>query len=112
MPKGLSKKEKEFLRKFKVNIKRRLPGQVSDIILYGSKARGDASKNSDVDVMVILKNDTVDNIDKVYDVIARLGLKYDLYHISVKIWSKKEFNKFSNIPTLFMRSVMRDAINI
>lgn len=46
-------KEKEILKNFKDKISQRFPA--AQVILFGSRARGDAGPQSDADVIVILK---------------------------------------------------------
>ena len=48
--------EREILKRFKRLLKKRL--QVSQIVLFGSRARGDAASDSDMDILVILDNPT------------------------------------------------------
>lgn len=53
--KGLTKKEAEALRLFKQELLKQFPDQVEELKLFGSKARGEANKFSDVDVWVVMK---------------------------------------------------------
>jgi len=49
------------------------------LVLYGSKARGDANKDSDIDVLAVLKRE-VDWRTKraIYDVCLDVGLEHDV----------------------------------
>ncbi len=42
------------LRAFRRAIERALPGHVDDVLLFGSRARGDAKRGSDYDVAVLV----------------------------------------------------------
>jgi predicted nucleotidyltransferase len=44
------------LFEFRDAVAQALPGAVADIVLFGSRARGDASPDSDYDVAVVLKD--------------------------------------------------------
>ena len=46
--------EKKALAELKEKIKEKYPD--AEIILYGSKARGDCDENSDIDLMIIIKD--------------------------------------------------------
>ncbi len=48
-------KTPDVLAAFKNAVQRSFPGQVESIVLFGSRARGDASSGSDWDVAVFLK---------------------------------------------------------
>jgi hypothetical protein len=51
----LPRKVKAALDDFQRRVLEMFPGEISQIILYGSHARGDARPDSDVDVLVIVK---------------------------------------------------------
>ncbi|HEV7228731.1 nucleotidyltransferase domain-containing protein [Brevundimonas sp.] len=47
-------KAAKHLRQFSREVNGRFPGQVSKILLFGSRARGDAKSKSDYDVAVVM----------------------------------------------------------
>ena len=53
--------------------------QLVDVILYGSQARGTATKDSDMDILVILKDEVsaFDEILRMAEITTNIGLKYD-----------------------------------
>jgi len=54
---------------------------VHDIILYGSYARGDYNKNSDIDIMVVVKDGTkIRTPDmELYSIASSIDYKYDVF---------------------------------
>jgi predicted nucleotidyltransferase len=54
----MSEAEARAVRKFQDWLQQALPGQVERLILFGSKARGDAHAESDIDVLVELREAT------------------------------------------------------
>ncbi len=52
----LKLEERETLKKFKKKVLNELKGKVHAIIVYGSLARGEYTKDSDIDVLVIGKD--------------------------------------------------------
>ena len=50
----LSRSEREALSAYRDTLLKRLPGQVWKLILFGSRARGQAQPDSDIDVMVVV----------------------------------------------------------
>jgi predicted nucleotidyltransferase len=52
----LSRRAAEHLRAFQSEIQSRLPGKVSRIVLFGSRARGDARRDSDYDLAVFVRD--------------------------------------------------------
>lgn len=53
----LTRNERSALNAYKNYLIRNLPGQIERIILYGSKARGDAQPDSDLDVLVVVNGE-------------------------------------------------------
>ena len=53
---GLTPKEREALQAYINALLEALPDQVVRIILYGSKARGEGTPESDIDLMVVIRN--------------------------------------------------------
>jgi len=84
----------------------------AEIILYGSRARGDNKRDSDWDVMILLKRK---NVDKKIEQTFRHNL-FDLeleieVPISVFVYSKYDWeNKYSITP--FFRSIKKEGIYI
>ena len=74
---NLKENEKKALLELKKRLLESFP--VAEIILYGSKARGDFDEESDIDILVILKN-RVDNSlrEKIFSMSFKIELKYDV----------------------------------
>ena len=52
---------------------------VVEIILYGSKVRGDHDRESDIDVLVILGNRVDDGIrEEIFSISFKIEMKYDV----------------------------------
>jgi predicted nucleotidyltransferase len=73
-------KIKTILDKFKQEIIRIYQDNLSQLILFGSQARGEAKPDSDIDVLIVLKSSIKDRIkqEKVIQVISDLCLEYEL----------------------------------
>lgn len=54
----LSRAERRALNAYKNFLLEKLPNQVERIVLYGSKARGDSTPDSDLDVLVVVNGDS------------------------------------------------------
>ena len=73
MPKNVNKEIQEFIKK----VKELLGIRLKKIILYGSYARGDYNKQSDVDIM-ILTDLSFDEIEEYRDKISDIAYDIEL----------------------------------
>lgn len=72
---------------------------VDTIILFGSKARGDDSKDSDVDLLLVTVDEPHWKVEKaIVDTLFDIGLKYDVIFsplfVSADDWEKGIFKSF------------------
>ncbi len=88
----LTEKEKQALKELIEALKKLYGNNLVRVILYGSKARGDATKDSDIDIMVVLKNyeDWNEEFDKVFDIVYPINYEYNML-ISVVIKKEEEY---------------------
>lgn len=86
---------KELALEYFVNDVKKILGQsLTKIILYGSYARGDFRKDSDIDIM-ILTSLSEPEIRKIENEIFDVAYEYELSHevqISVNIKNEEHFN--------------------
>lgn len=96
------------------SIKSKLPEVVPQggkVLLYGSRARGDAKEGSDWDLLILLPKDRVKNED--FDTVAfplielgwALGVEINPLLYTYKDWEKRNF-------TLFYKNVQEDSIEL
>jgi predicted nucleotidyltransferase len=97
----------DILKEIKSTILRLAPG--AKIYLYGSRALGTARKNSDWDLLILLKKDSITLEDEqkitfpLYDIEFETGQV-----ISPIIYSEKEWNSKYKV-TAFFKNVMREG---
>ena len=99
----------EILEELSNGIVEIINSNIEKVILYGSVARGTNDKDSDVDIMVIVKNE-LDKFteDKLSDFIVDMNLKYDKVFSVIDV-NVHEFIKWSDtLP--FYKNVNREGI--
>ena len=106
---ALSIKEKSVLKEFKTSLEQVLGGQLIELKLFGSKARGDDRPDSDLDVLVIVTNDDWRICDVVYGVATDILLQTDI-SVSPKVISKNLLEQLQKEDSFFLRNIIRDAI--
>ena len=84
--------------------------QFDSMLLYGSRARGDARADSDIDVLVILRDkfDYARAIAQTSEIVARLSLENDVV-ISRSFVAKDRF-EYEKSP--FLLNVQREGVPV
>jgi predicted nucleotidyltransferase len=106
---SLSPAERAALEDFVNAVQSSLGSEVVDVQLFGSKARGDATPESDVDVLVVVRRDEPKLIDALYDLLLDACLVHNVY-ISLKVFSEAEYERLNHPRTPFMQSVAREGV--
>jgi len=82
----------EILREFKRELTKILGDKLVDVILFGSYARGDYTDESDVDVLIIVKEKpTIDEENKISKLCLRFLIKHNII-ISAVTYPKNVFD--------------------
>ena len=83
---------KEVLTEFKTKTRELYGERLRSVILYGSYARSQATEDSDVDLLVLLKGKVMPGreIDRMIDITTEINLKYGAL-LSVYPVSEEEY---------------------
>ena len=107
----LGKIEKTALNEFKKTLTSIFGNRVKMLLLYGSKARGDYSKESDLDLFVLLDKEDYKIRDQIVDLAFSLLLKYGVL-ISPRVISVAEYDLLKRWQTTFIKNLDRDGIKV
>ena len=106
---NLTEKEKKAVEELIEGLKKLYGSNLSRVILYGSKARGDSEPGSDIDLLAVLKS-----MDSRYDEIKRIGeirapicLKYDLV---ISVMPVEERWVDAEYKTIFIHNVLKEGV--
>ena len=105
----LSHQESAALREFAARIRAALGANLRDLRLFGSKARGDARPDSDLDVLVVVAGDRVDAEDRAIDIAFDVNVARDLY-ISPRVVTAESLADPVWRTTLFVQTVAREGV--
>ncbi len=71
---------KLLAKEIKQHLNKNLNNIVSDVVIFGSQVKGNAAKDSDYDVLIILNSDYNQKTKKIInDLCYDLDLKYDIF---------------------------------
>jgi predicted nucleotidyltransferase len=106
----MNRLEKKVIERFKSLIEKKL--SVHKIVLFGSRARGDAEPYSDMDVLVILdKLYDEQDIDYISDCAWEAGFQDGIVIVPV-VFSKDEWENSPERYSLLAQAVEREGVLI
>ncbi len=111
LPRELHPEERVWLAEYRQAINERHPGVVVRMVVYGSKARGDAHEDSDIDVLLIVKNEAAD----LKLPLRRIGYRLSAtsYAVpSILAYTQDEWAAYKNLGSPFHEAVERDAVAV
>ena len=106
---ALQPDELRAVEEFKRRLLAELPGQVKDIILFGSKVRGDAHPGSDIDLLVIVDRRTPEVDHVVSEITADILLEKRI-DVSALDFTTDQIAELTAIGTPFIRNVADEGI--
>jgi len=106
---ALNQKEEQAVKAFVSAIRKNLKDQLVEIKIFGSKVRGDCSQDSDIDILIVLKERSKWLIDTLYEKLLDIELEYDS-KISLTIFSQSEYQHNLDVHTPFMESLANEAV--
>jgi predicted nucleotidyltransferase len=99
------------VEEFVSRIRQALSSNVVDVRLFGSEARGEATSESDIDVLVVVQPD-MDRVqfeDRIIDIAFDVNLDFGLY-ISPRVVTPEILNDPVWRETPFIKNVARESI--
>jgi predicted nucleotidyltransferase len=110
----LTPEETKAVLDYKESLKQKLGPELIKIGLYGSKARGDFQPDSDIDLLILVKerNNRIKQV--IYDTLLDINSIYDIYNISAYIYTENEYNHLANYPLSipFWENYQRDEVYV
>ena len=94
----LTAQERQAISVFVDRLHQRFPGEILQVILFGSKARGDSQPWSDIDVLAIVREESWPLRGEISTLAARVSLEYDVLLgprvIGHERWKRMERDRF------------------
>ena len=89
---------REIAEAFARDVRKLLGDNLVEIILFGSVARGEQSEESDVDILVVVRNNPWKAQKKLADLVVDYLLEYGIY-VSPKAISLEEFEFMKGVDS-------------
>jgi len=107
----LSAKEKKAVRDFITTVRSSYGDKVQRAALFGSKVRGDWTKYSDIDILLIVTDDKWKFRQPLSVIISDIALKYDV-ELDVRVISAERWQYMENIQAGLYQNISKDAVPI
>ena len=103
--------EQAWLDAYRRALTERLPGVVDEIVVYGSKARGDARPESDLDALVIIMEGNRQRKREVRHLGHRLAVTSEAVP-SIMVYTRGEWATRERSGSPLHRAVTRDGVRV
>ena len=105
----LTVQEQQALWQFKESLQARFGDEIVEVRVFGSKARGDAGPESDLDVLVVTKRDDWKLKEQIGQVATTILLEEGIY-LSVKVFGGHVYRRLVELKTPFIKNVLEDGV--
>ena len=107
----LHPEEQTWLDEYRKALRERHPGTVLRMVIYGSKARGDAREDSDLDVLLVVRDGT----DHLKIPLREIG--YELAAVSwavpsIMAYTQAEWDRLKDLRSAYRESIERDGVTV
>jgi predicted nucleotidyltransferase len=107
----LTTDEQAWLDSYRAALDKRHPGAVQEMLIYGSKARGHAHAESDLDVLLIVKDDAGALKRDLRRIGYLLAAKTDVLP-SILAYTQEKWESRRRSGSSFRKAVERDAVRV
>ncbi len=107
--KHLNQKERAALRAFVACLKSEYSNQLTRVVLFGSKARGDYDAESDLDVLVLVKSDDWHLHDRIVTESSPVSLKYGAL-ISPKVVGPALYQNMRRLRSHLLENIQKEGV--
>ena len=107
----LTSAEKAWLKAFCKGLRERYPEKVERLLIYGSKARSTARPDSDLDVLLIVRDDAAAAMREIRRMGYLLAATSDAVP-SIMAYTSTEWAKRAESGSAFRKAVERDAVSV
>jgi predicted nucleotidyltransferase len=109
--KYLNTSERQGVSVFVKKIKQLLGLSLLEIRIFGSKVRGDFDAESDIDILLVIRDEDWHIREDISKITADINLEYGC-NISSVIYTQEEHEKNKYFRTLFIQEVEKEGVPI
>lgn len=106
---SLTVEDRRLLNAFRETVTREFGAAVREILVFGSKARGDSTAESDLDILVLIDAGDWRFKDQIADVAYDLAIKTEVVP-SVVVYTLTEWDHLGRVGSTFQAAVTHDGV--
>ena len=107
----LTTEEQAWLDSYREALNKKHPETVQEMLIYGSKARGQVHAESDVDIILIVKNEAGSRKRELRRTGYLLAAKTEVLP-SILAYTQEEWESRKRSGSTFRKAVERDAVRV
>lgn len=107
----LTHEEQQWLNAYKLILTQDFPGLVERIVIFGSKARETATADSDLDILLVIREGDWRLKDQVTEAGYELSLGTNVVP-SILVYTRAEWDQYQHDETPFWQTVARDGVAV
>ncbi|MCK4905872.1 nucleotidyltransferase domain-containing protein [bacterium] len=107
----LNQKEKLGLDKFSQGLRELLGNNLISLILFGSKIKGNYTQDSDIDLLVVVKEKTPQIRHQIHNILFNIDPYYEL-KISALLYSELEYKKNEELESPFIENLKKEGAKL
>jgi len=105
----MKKETEDLTREYAELLRKKLGGRIRQIVLFGSRARGRAGRDSDYDVLVVVDRRTKEAREAVLDVDVEMMNRHNALFAPL-LYGEQEWRKMQDFPLAW--NIGREGIQL
>lgn len=109
----MDERDRALILEFKKKLSSDIEKHLKRLIVFGSRVRGEAAEDSDLDVIALVDAKTPDIEKKLEDIVYKVMWDHDFKPvISLKVFTESQFNNALTKGFSFYRHIEQEGISV